>query len=438
MKRPLLICLVLCSLVPAGLAVDAQAQPAGGTTLAAAKDGEQRTTATGRAGSDLAGYRQQALADALREAVRLGAGIDLVSQTQAKDFRLDYDRIFTASFGYVRDYRIAGSRLGGDGIYEVTVEALVGKGSGDLKDELILRQLIARKGAPRVALAIDEKVEGVNGVELVRGWFEDASRQIQLPLVAVDALVGDDQALAERDKRLGDTNAAVVRTGSDRNRCDYRIEARLTGRYAGQESLYGSLPEHRFSLAASLRVLRPGTGEIVAALDLPARDVSSGLAAIPEAGRAAATAFLAGRKGQPGAWMLYRRLVGAWVADLDLGQTRRLFFHNLSRDAYQKLMTALPATAGIGTVASRQYDARGLTEIAVDSRLDSPALATAVTGILGSAITVDRETADRIDFVAAPPTPTANPGLPGWLWAALGGLACVVVFFIARSLSKKN
>ncbi len=51
--------------------------------------------AEGRAVGDQRTAREQALADALREAVRVGGGVDVVSSSGVTDFALDCDRILT-------------------------------------------------------------------------------------------------------------------------------------------------------------------------------------------------------------------------------------------------------------------------------------------------------------------------------------------------------
>jgi len=62
--------------------------------------------AEGRAPGDIKTAREQALADALREAVRVGTGVDVLSSTGVSDFTLDYDRILSSAFGHVKSYKV--------------------------------------------------------------------------------------------------------------------------------------------------------------------------------------------------------------------------------------------------------------------------------------------------------------------------------------------
>jgi hypothetical protein len=72
--------------------------------------------AEGRAPGDMKTAREQALADALREAVRVGTGVDVLSSTGVSDFTLDYDRILSSAFGHVKSYKVISSGLGKDQI----------------------------------------------------------------------------------------------------------------------------------------------------------------------------------------------------------------------------------------------------------------------------------------------------------------------------------
>lgn len=50
-------------------------------------------TVEGKAAGDLPHAREEALADALHEADRVGVGLDVLGTTSVKDFNLDFDRV---------------------------------------------------------------------------------------------------------------------------------------------------------------------------------------------------------------------------------------------------------------------------------------------------------------------------------------------------------
>ena len=78
-------------------------------------------TATGSATGDPALAREQALADALRDAVRQGVGVDLISETKVENFKTEYDRVMTSSFGYVEEHQILEQKYS-DGVYTVKLK----------------------------------------------------------------------------------------------------------------------------------------------------------------------------------------------------------------------------------------------------------------------------------------------------------------------------
>lgn len=117
--------------------------------------------AEGRAAGDQRTAREQALADALREAVRVGVGVDVLSSSGVSDFTLDYDRILSSAFGHVKTYKIISSGLGQDQIYRIKVKATVEAGAPDAKNTLALRQIVQLKGAPRVSINVEEEIDGV-------------------------------------------------------------------------------------------------------------------------------------------------------------------------------------------------------------------------------------------------------------------------------------
>ncbi len=102
--------------------------------------------AEGRAAGDQPNAREQALSDALREAVRLGVGVDVLSTSGVKNFQLDFDRILTAAFGHVKTYKVLQSGIAKDAFYHVKVRAQVEPGAPGAKNTLALRQLVLLRG----------------------------------------------------------------------------------------------------------------------------------------------------------------------------------------------------------------------------------------------------------------------------------------------------
>jgi hypothetical protein len=143
----------------------------------------EQVEAEGRAAGDQKTAREQALADALREAVRKGTGVDVLTSSGVSNFVLDFDRIMSSAFGHVKSYEVISSRLGPDQIYTVKVRADVEKGTSDAKNTLALRELMQRKGAPRVAIQIRERLPESDGNASLQHVLEDAAKGLQFFVV---------------------------------------------------------------------------------------------------------------------------------------------------------------------------------------------------------------------------------------------------------------
>lgn len=105
---------------------------------------------------DLAKAEEDAISNALRNAVEQVIGTMVQSDVLVQNYQTIEDRIYSQSAGYVENYQVMGKSRQGDTILEVTIKAVVRKGS--LKNNLdALGLLITRKGKPRLMIIVDER-----------------------------------------------------------------------------------------------------------------------------------------------------------------------------------------------------------------------------------------------------------------------------------------
>ncbi|HDI83618.1 MAG TPA: hypothetical protein ENF18_07505, partial [candidate division WOR-3 bacterium] len=112
---------------------------------------------------DLAKARDDAIENALRNAVEQTVGMLLSSETITKNFMTIDDRIYSRSTGYVQRYEILNEGKKNDFIYEVKVKAYVKKGM--VKDDLAaIGLLLRRKNLRRMmGLTQEKNVESASG-----------------------------------------------------------------------------------------------------------------------------------------------------------------------------------------------------------------------------------------------------------------------------------
>jgi hypothetical protein len=359
--------------------------------------------AEGRAPGDMKTAREQALADALREAVRVGTGVDVLSTTGVSDFTLDYDRILSSAFGHVKSYKVISSKLGADQIYTVKVKAEVEKGAPDAKNTLALRQIVLLKGSPRVSINVQEQIDGAPApTKYAQGIMEQTARELQFSLVDVGTASGQESKMAARDAILGNDKNAKLRSAGISQKSDFLIEGNIVARYVGKQSFYGSLPQHVFSVGGELRAIRPETGEVVAVTALPGTEnVESELDSKEMAARDVIQKVLSTAGKNQGTPPLFNKILARWVTETDLGAMKRLEFSGISSDDFQKIQTDFADTEKISAVWPREFDSQGLSVIDVETRLDNMGLGQEITKATAGRMKLDRSTENLLAFNAS-------------------------------------
>lgn len=342
--------------------------------------------AEGRAAGDAPAARQQALTDALREAVRSGAGVDLVSESQMENFELQFDRTFSKARGYVKKYEVLTAGLTEDGFYTVKIKADVGDKAPAANDTMTFQMMAREHEAPRIAIQIDEQIEGVQNGTLSSDWLRNTAIKCGLRVVDLNNAQGHGGMLAKRAETLGRTTEATLRKDGVVSACDYIIEGNIVGSAAGTQSFYGSKAGKKYSLGLNMTVRDAATGAIVLtenpeSRDILIRNVSSDTAAAREAVRQLMEGSPRIAESDSG-WKLIRRIFAHWAAEMDLGATIKLEFVGLDLDTANKLKAELEKQTAVGAVWIRSIDAAAVSVLECESRLNAPDLAKVISGIL--------------------------------------------------------
>lgn len=325
--------------------------------------------AEGRAPGNQKTAREQALADALREAVRKGTGVDVLASSGVSNFTLDFDRILSSAFGHVRNYSIISSRLGQDQIYTVKVRADVEKGTPDARNALALRELMRRKGAPRVAIRIQERLPDTEGNASLQHVLEDAARGMQFFVV--------DPA----------------------NDADFFIEGDVTMKYLGRETLYGKPPQHSFSAMGTIRAVGGDTGEVIAVDNLSGKDSVGGTAFAKEAAARECLDLIARPNGNAAAPpTILSKILARWVTETDLGAIKRLEFNDLAVEDFEKIQTDFADADKVSAVWPREFNAAGTSVLDLETRLDNIALSQEVAKATEGRARIKRSTENLLVF----------------------------------------
>lgn len=410
--------------------------------------------AEGRAAGDAPSARTQALTDALREAVRTGAGVDLVSESAMENYELTMDRTFTKARGYVKKYEVLSSGLRDDGFYTVTIKADVGEGPIAANDTMTFQMMAKEHESPRVAIMIEEEIEGVKNGTLGGDWLRNHLSQCGLQVVDLENAQGQGGMLSKRAQTLGRKTEGELRSQGLVSSCDYIIEGKIIGSAEGTQSYYGSKPGKKYSLGFDVKVRDAATGSIVLtenfqSRDIVIRNVSSDTAAAREAVRQ----FMEGNKHKENTdagWMLIRRIFSHWAAEMDLGATIKLEFVGLDLASADKLKAELEKQTAIGSVWVRSIDAAGVSVVECESRLNSADLAKVINAVLPG-YGLDRSEKRYLSFrpgaAPAEATPAAAPEAVATEteesspWLMIGGIIAAVgvaLGLLCIKLIKKN
>jgi hypothetical protein len=330
--------------------------------------------AEGRASGDYRTAREQALADAMREAVRIGIGVDLLGESRVKDFNLDYDRVLCSAFGHVKNYSIIESKLGNDGIYRVKIRAEVEEGAPDKKDSLALKQLIQAKGAPRLAFQIKSLSEDEAEDSFAVSVLEEIAAELQIPVVRADI------------------------HNNMRSAADYLVEGELDAILERTETI-GTKPTTRiFTIACSLKAIDSNTRSIIATGVFGSDKLHKSTLPSEDAAKRDSVKRLLTGPAPGGGMRFFEKLLARWVSESDLGTVKRLRFVGISSEDYEKIHLSLADNDKVGAVWPREFNASGTSIIDVETRLDNVGIGQEISRSASNPLAIDKMNANQITF----------------------------------------
>ena len=402
-----------------------------GTTQAVSVEAEGRAAGQGPTA------RSEALTDALREAVRMGAGVQLVEQTKTQNSEVQFDRIFAKSLGFIKSYTVLSNSQGDDGIYRVKIKADVHEGVPDANDKMTLQMLSRERNSPRLSVSIDEKIEGVNQSGLARDWFIKEATGVGLKISDDNKRGQAADKAAKRAALLGNQQEAEFRAGGSMSEVDYVIEGQVIGGLTGSRKIYG-LDSQIFSIGIDIKVIDAATGNVLVTENLPAREIAVTATTSPVvAAREAIRKCLEADPEAPeidAGWTVLRRLYAHWISEQDLGSVFKAEFTNMELADATLLKAGLATLDKIGAVWVRGVDPGGISIIDIESRLDGLNLALKVEELMKGKYKLQKSENRLIFFAKADDgsqiktTKVDEPtdGIKGILKAALGLSAALI------------
>ena len=418
------------------------------TVATACGDDFTWVTVSGMASKESANFRELALSDALRNAVQQGAGVNLISETKVTDFQLDYDRVFSAAFGYVKTYSVLSRKMGEDGLFRVEIKAQVGKGTPRQRDWLAIQQMARMKEMPRIAIEVRELIKGLpEETHLTENWFKQKLSNLGLPVMDVRNVASQENKDINRDRFLGMTNSAIFREQGIDNKFDFIIQAVVFGNPLPANPIDKSL---RYEYQIRLDAFVPDTRFNIASVTLPPFDKGVSEATTPSVAAGEILydlldgnyAKLANFGGGP---QFFETIFARWIAEKDLGRMIEVEFYQVDMPELGRIVSDLGSKDKVYAVYVREFMRLGISKIAVITDWKTFDLGAAIQKLVATQ-TLEGATVNAIRFqktqtpvqptnnVAPQPVPAPTAGSP-ILWLAIGAgviLIAASLFFMGR------
>ncbi len=353
-------------------------------------------TVTGSAEGNPDKAGELALAEALRNAVREGAGVDVMSESKVSNFQADYDIVMTSSFGYLESYKVLEQKYDKTtSIYTVKIQAEVGKSAPKMDKVMALRMLVKRMDSPRVMVICKEKIKGLEDPDspLAAGVIDEITQNNGFELFNQEAVEEQSSKEAARAEILGDTLDAKAKSAGITSTSDFKIIADIKGSVGKLKEPFPEVYVRDTAIGIDLRALWTDTGEVIATVSIPTKNFKG------EANmnlpydmpdqliRHYLTTILQGtEKGSENkdVYRLFSKVISKWITELDLGSKIKLEFKAIDKTQLDNLISKLKNVNGVSYVWRREYDKRLFSIVEVETRLTSSQLEDTILEILDS------------------------------------------------------
>lgn len=353
-------------------------------------------TVTGSAEGNPDKAGELALAEALRNAVREGAGVDVMSESKVSNFQADYDIVMTSSFGYIESYKILEQKYDKNtSIYTIKLQAEVGKSAPSMDKIMALRMLVKRMDSPRVMVLCKEKIKGLEESDssMAAGVIEEITQNNGFELFNKEAIDEQTSKDASRAEILGDTLDAKAKSGGITSTSDFKIIADIKGSVGKLKEPFPEVFVRDTAIGIDLKALWTDTGEVIATVSIPTKNFKG------EANmnlpydmpdqliRHYLTIVLQGtEKGSENkdVYRLFSKIISKWITELDLGAKVKLEFKAIDKNQLDNLIAKLKDVNGVTYAWRREYDKRLFSIVEVETRLTSSQLESEIIKILDS------------------------------------------------------
>lgn len=276
-------------------------------------------------GGDVAHAKDDAVEDALRNAIEQTLGTLIQSETLAQNFTVVEDNIFSKTQGYIQKYEIIEQGKRDAMLYEVKVRAWVRV--SDLKDDLdAITTLIRRKKTPRLMVLIDEKNIGetATAAHFLEADLNTAESQLMNQFMKkgfrfVDAATVRQNLDREKEAAIMEGDARQAAAVGRRSGAEVVLVGKALAKAVEVEAFGAKIRSQQATV--TVKAIRTDTGDLLAIGTEQGKfthidDVTGGTKAIQKACDALAEPLIA-------------KILDRWSTDVNTGGTLTLKIRNI-------------------------------------------------------------------------------------------------------------
>ncbi len=376
--RTILIALLLTAICPADPPDDIDAEPV-----------DKWMTVTGvAAGEDLTA-EDEAVAQALRQAVEQACGVFLTSQSEAVNYQAVYDKIFADTVGFVREHEVLDTWTE-DGKTCAKVRARVST-QQFAEDWAVIAHTVNQENNPRVVVAILENVtdEGdtteVDEAGAVQGIIEDYFLQRGITLM-------DRETAADVTKRdvllaaLSNDEDAVASLGA-RFDADVVVTGRASAKFGKKLNVAG-VEMFQFTATMNIRIIQTDSGVVLVSKTLGPTTTNT----LQRGGGADEALTALAEESAP---EILTAVVDAWRERAHVSRTVALTISGMDYAAWKVFKTEMDDLRGVQAVRLREIT-QSVAHIDVEYDYDNEILADNLLELTDTSLEVSEITANRI------------------------------------------
>jgi hypothetical protein len=341
---------------------------------------------------DVAHAKDDAVEDALKNALEQVMGTLIESETLVENFQVIEDQITSKTAGYIQKYVVTAERRPDASLYEVTVRAVVK--TADLKNDLdAVATLIKRKNTPRLAVVIQENNVGETGFNYFEADMNTAETAIMDFFLTKGFRVVDRSTVMENLNRqkasaILEGNTAQAAALGRMTDAEVVITGKAVAKASNVEAFGATIRTQQATI--NCKAIRTDTGDLIATATGQGKfshidDLTGGTKAIQKA---------CDKVTQD----LMTKILDSWQKDISSGNTIALRVQGVGFDQLEKLKASLKYyVRGLGSVIQRDYS-NGFASLEVVMRGNSNDLAQRLSGkdIDGMKLRVSQITANSV------------------------------------------